>query len=104
MRHSVIKSRWDKQFAPQRQDFPIPSYLVGQVGADNLMAEKLAEALRERREAVARIIRKVEALDQGEKAETTLVSPDSQLASVTTILSNITNFEDVLKWAKKNFE
>ncbi len=68
------------------------------------MAEKLAEALRERREAVERIIRKVESLDQGEKSATDLASPVSELASAKTILAGITNFEDVLKWAKQNFE
>src|SRR5260221_7441490 len=103
VRFPVFKSRSDEPLAPHRSDAASPTYqLEVTVGADN-MAEKLAEALRERREAVERIIRKVESLDQGEKPSPDL-APSSQVASAKSNLAGITNFEDVLKWAKQNFE
>ncbi len=76
------------------------------------MSEKLADALRERRESVERIIQKLKELDQAAKspdgvavAETpgpsTALSPDSTIGM---ILLRINNFDDVLKWARQNFE
>ncbi len=69
------------------------------------MGEKLAEALRERRESVERIIQKLKELDRAAKSYSEVESAPAFPANrVASILSRISSFADMLKWARKNFE
>jgi hypothetical protein len=61
--------------------------------------EKLADALRERREFVGKIIARLEALGEPAQPQDDTASP-----SIKRILADVTTFADVVKWARKNFE
>ncbi|HLY26211.1 MAG TPA: hypothetical protein VKQ72_07715 [Aggregatilineales bacterium] len=65
----------------------------------------MADALRERRESVERIIQKLKELDQAVKSyNEEETAPSYPVHRVASILSRITTFSDMLKWAKKNFD
>src|SRR5579863_5523220 len=68
------------------------------------MSEKLADALRERRESVERIILKLKALEPAVQSPENHDTSIPFRSTIETILLQINTFDDMLKWAKQNFD
>ncbi len=68
------------------------------------MNERLARALQEKRATVSKIIQKLEKSEQADIPAASLNCSNNHATNVEQILTDLTTFDDVLRWAKKNFE